>query len=589
MSRRLPGGSSPLARGLRLRGAAEGGDQRIIPARAGFTRRSVARVVQLPDHPRSRGVYGASGLDLHAGLRIIPARAGFTCASAAGRSPTGDHPRSRGVYGGITFPVPCSLGSSPLARGLHVLRSVTSGGSGIIPARAGFTGQSRAPARILRDHPRSRGVYSRSAGSGRPMPGSSPLARGLPRQRHRAVVDDGIIPARAGFTRSASPSALAAPDHPRSRGVYTSNGTSIITSFGSSPLARGLLLEPADLELGGRIIPARAGFTTAPGSRRARCGDHPRSRGVYAAGGLVRSDVRGSSPLARGLQPTCGGRLPGYRIIPARAGFTRGRLVPAVSCSDHPRSRGVYRVRQVMDAPLCGSSPLARGLQPVRGVRGLVRGIIPARAGFTSNPVGRPAERWDHPRSRGVYSVIRSDDPDYEGSSPLARGLLAVFLGNRHAIRIIPARAGFTAAGRITSWATRDHPRSRGVYRGIFAPPVTMSGSSPLARGLPPIMDPDLIGVGIIPARAGFTWSCTPASPHAADHPRSRGVYRTATHAVASSDGSSPLARGLRGRGAQAAAARGIIPARAGFTTGGMQLSRPARDHPRSRGVYLPR
>ena len=50
--------------------------------------------------------------------------------------------------------------------------------------------------------------------------------------------------------------------------------------------------------------------------------DHPRSRGVYAAGFVERSKMLGSSPLARGLQ----GRLEGgsglFRIIPARAGFT---------------------------------------------------------------------------------------------------------------------------------------------------------------------------------------------------------------------------------------------------------------------------
>ena len=52
-------GSSPLARGLRLRAAGFSPKTRIIPARAGFTLPiSALGIVQdNPDHPRSRGVY----------------------------------------------------------------------------------------------------------------------------------------------------------------------------------------------------------------------------------------------------------------------------------------------------------------------------------------------------------------------------------------------------------------------------------------------------------------------------------------------------------------------------------------------------
>ena len=92
-----------------------------------------------------------------------------------------------------------------------------------------------------------------------------------------------------------------------------------------------------------------------------------------------------------------------------------------------------------------GSSPLARGLPaPIRTWRYSSR-IIPARAGFTSWDDPRMLPGSDHPRSRGVYWVGMPDTVDLRGSSPLARGLLAVLFGNRHAVRIIPARAGFTA------------------------------------------------------------------------------------------------------------------------------------------------
>ena len=132
---------------------------RIIPARAGFTSRLRRRRSQRSDHPRSRGVYhgqppiwsGRLGSSpLARGLQrlahtldttpgIIPARAGFTRASTSSIPAALDHPRSRGVYhasGPRELP---ELGSSPLARGLPLAPLGRSHHGGIIPARAGFT------------------------------------------------------------------------------------------------------------------------------------------------------------------------------------------------------------------------------------------------------------------------------------------------------------------------------------------------------------------------------------------------------------------------------------------------------------------
>ena len=152
-------------------------------------------------------------------------------------------------------------------------------------------------------------------------------------------------------------------DHPRSRGVYNISTQIAETGIGSSPLARGLRLDPGANLGGGGIIPARAG-STIPLTRRGRTyQDHPRSRGVY-----VRSDGRvwgeyGSSPLARGLRSPSGGWGGRGGIIPARAGSTQGgEDVPGVG-EDHPRSRGVYSMWQTLTTISHGSSPLARGLQ----------------------------------------------------------------------------------------------------------------------------------------------------------------------------------------------------------------------------------
>ena len=172
-----------------------------------------------------------------------------------------------------------------------------------------------------------------------------------------------------------------------------------------------------------------------------------------------------------------------------------------------------------------GSSPLARGLR-----------LLPA---------GRIGTGMDHPRSRGVYCPSALSLGRGMGSSPLARGLLHHRAERPLRRRIIPARAGFTAAVSAAACVRSDHPRSRGVYGGVEAVVVADGGSSPLARGLPARVQEGCGRVGIIPARAGFTAASTWPGRSRTDHPRSRGVYRFDTRPAGAVVGSSPLARGL--------------------------------------------
>ena len=398
------------------------------------------------DHPRSRGVYwsastvfssGCRSSPLARGLhpplllrvhprRIIPARAGFTSKGAASSAATRDHPRSRGVYSVERHIIPAIGGSSPLARGLLSGGAVDGGADGIIPARAGFTASPALPRVGLPDHPRSRGVYS-----------------------HFFIAyptHPGIIPARAGFTGLRTSSRTPPTDHPRSRGVYLQPGWSHRGFEGSSPLARGLPFgsalrqrpEPGSSPLArgllaqvvgqfrhGRIIPARAGFTQQHPIERGPHPDHPRSRGVYVDPVEVEAAIDGSSPLARGLRllPRPGGRR--GRIIPARAGFTRGWPPASSLLRDHPRSRGVYDPVTCAGPCGVGSSPLARGLRPAATTRAPLTWIIPARAGFTTPFSIPPRVFADHPRSRGVYPMRPATARTTGGSSPLARGLHA--------------------------------------------------------------------------------------------------------------------------------------------------------------------
>ena len=57
-----------------------------------------------------------------------------------------------------------------------------------------------------------------------------------------------------------------------------------------------------------------------------------------------------------------------------------------------------------------------------------------------------------------------------------------------------------------TNGGREDHPRSRGVYNPYDAVDPTRQGSSPLARGLRGVGGFTVDVDRIIPARAGFTW-----------------------------------------------------------------------------------
>ena len=218
------GGSSPLARGLRPRDRAPITGRRIIPARAGFTLIAGREPPPHGDHPRSRGVYRsrwgrpgtrrgssplARGLLASSGgdiddLGIIPARAGFTRRTRRRQRRRRDHPRSRGVYDEQWAIEAAQEGSSPLARGLPRWAQWRRPLAGIIPARAGFTTRPCLTPRRCRDHPRSRGVYPGPGAVAAPGTGSSPLARGLRRRGSGRSGGTRIIPARAGFTSTAA-------------------------------------------------------------------------------------------------------------------------------------------------------------------------------------------------------------------------------------------------------------------------------------------------------------------------------------------------------------------------------------------------
>ena len=239
--RGVTAGSSPLARGLRGQVLVGPVDLGIIPARAGFTGRYSHPNVCTWDHPRSRGVYWLSPFKAGPINGSSPLARGLLLLLQERRERLGDHPRSRGVYSLPEKSVFGTQGSSPLARGLLLVGVKDALALGIIPARAGFTSGTPSPIPTLSDHPRSRGVYAQGMPVRINIPGSSPLARGLQLVPKRVPGGTGIIPARAGFTPTVAGATGGDADHPRSRGVYRRRTQWGGRHPGSSPLARGLL------------------------------------------------------------------------------------------------------------------------------------------------------------------------------------------------------------------------------------------------------------------------------------------------------------------------------------------------------------
>ena len=213
------------------------------------------------------------------------------------------------------------------------------------------------------------------------------------------------------------------------------------------------------------------------------------------------------------------------RIIPAHAGFTSPGAAGSCTREDHPRTRGVYVSSRAAQATCSGSSPHTRGLLNQAQRVQPTQGIIPAHAGFTSGTRAWTSTSTDHPRTRGVYGASMMSGAGYSGSSPHTRGLRLATRLHEESERIIPAHAGFTIEVCIGSDASRDHPRTRGVYGPTPSASRCTAGSSPHTRGLRAGQDAIDVAARIIPAHAGFTYSSASSGTTSWDHPRTRGVY----------------------------------------------------------------
>ncbi len=173
------------------------------------------------------------------------------------------------------------------------------------------------------------------------------------------------------------------------------------------------------------LIPARAGNTRTRREVANGPWAHPRSRGEHVTAICILMMAPGSSPLARGTLPHNKKLWDQLGLIPARAGNTTPTMRAFSPWRAHPRSRGEHLSAASTMRDAMGSSPLARGTPRGRSQCIQLKGLIPARAGNTHQYHSASVPRRAHPRSRGEHAEIAASEFERRGSSPLARGTLS--------------------------------------------------------------------------------------------------------------------------------------------------------------------
>ena len=374
--------------------------------------------------------------------------------------------------------------------------------------------------------------------------GSSPRVRGKRRPRGRRPHPRRLIPARAGKTLFAVCMSL----------VW----------LGSSPRVRGKRRSCRGFGAEGGLIPARAGKTAHYSTALSHSAAHPRACGENLISLGADLAATGSSPRVRGKP--------------------RGRPHPSASPMAHPRACGENQKPPSERNCSLGSSPRVRGKLQGRRHRKPPERLIPARAGKTgprSPQRGPPAA---HPRACGENLSGIGSTLNTWGSSPRVRGKRAELHSLLHELGLIPARAGKTAVVGAGASKASAHPRACGENVGNSDTPNNTNGSSPRVRGKPDRGHGPPVHARLIPARAGKTKPRSRRSPLPWAHPRACGENLSAETKADAAAGSSPRVRGKRRVRRGTSRAAGLIPARAGKTWSRPKERPGPRAHPRACG-----
>ena len=191
----------------------------------------------------------------------------------------------------------------------------------------------------------------------------------------------------------------------------------------------------------------------------------------------------------------------------------------------HPRLRGedMYGNRRAVS--FRGSPPLARGRPFPATFSSFIFRLTPACAGKTHSP-RLPAElTWAHPRLRGEDVCHQVAFLSGKGSPPLARGRLVNLCRAHRRCRLTPACAGKTQPCNAHDCQYEAHPRLRGEDLLPVNCLSSPSGSPPLARGRPELVQVRQSRIRLTPACAGKTVQLRQADVRLLAHPSLRGDY----------------------------------------------------------------
>ena len=254
-----------------------------------------------------------------------------------------------------------------------------------------------------------------------------------------------------------------------------------------------------------------------------RTAAHPRAGGENPH--KVEFDVptNGSSPRGRGKRVALGSCVGGVGLIPARAGKTTNARMTRASPRAHPRAGGENPPSASAKVTTSGSSPRGRGKRFAASVRNRPAGLIPARAGKTWDNISSAVSSAAHPRAGGENRRPRGPRGGDRGSSPRGRGKRSRRARPPCKDRLIPARAGKTAC---TTWrvpSLRAHPRAGGENSSSVKHTRLLSGSSPRGRGKLGCRVVGELRARLIPARAGKTYLGFWMTEMMRAHPRAGG------------------------------------------------------------------
>ena len=191
--------------------------------------------------------------------------------------------------------------------------------------------------------------------------GSSPRLRGtLDLCLYRFVLER-FIPASAGNTPWTVAPAWLMPVHPRVCGEHVFSPPESRKMFGSSPRLRGTLYGAAHACYDLRFIPASAGNTLLTAFAHCNRSVHPRVCGEHIPAAFRARCIAGSSPRLRGTHSFTNSRNLMSRFIPASAGNTSWPSSAPRSLSVHPRVCGEHDLILGFLIGTAGSSPRLRG------------------------------------------------------------------------------------------------------------------------------------------------------------------------------------------------------------------------------------